>query len=132
MSVVGVGTDAVDIARARDILDRHGERATRRFLTDLEAHYVNGSALPARHFASRLAAKEATYKALQSLPGARGIGWLDIEVIRDDEGAPSLQLHGLAARVAAQAPGLIIHLSLTHSDHLAVAVAVAEQRTSNS
>lgn len=132
MSIIGVGTDAVDIYRAKEILDRHGERATRRFLTPLEAGYVSGSALPERHFASRLAAKEATYKALQPLPGARRISWLDIEVIRDDEGAPSLQLHGLAATVAAQTPGLVIHLSLTHSDHTAVAVAVAEQRSSNS
>jgi phosphopantetheinyl transferase (holo-ACP synthase) len=69
---------------------------------------------------------------MQTLPGARGICWLDIEVMRDDEGAPSLQLHGLAAKVAGHAPGLTIHLSLTHSDTTAMAFAVAEQRSSNS
>ena len=43
---------------------------------------------PTGHAAARIAAKEAVYKAMQSLPGARAIGWRDIEVTRDSGGPP--------------------------------------------
>lgn len=126
MSIVGVGTDVVDVARAQAMLDRFGTRATRRLLTASEAGYVQSCAVPARHFAARLAAKEAAFKALQSLPGARGIGWLDLEVVRGPNGAPALALHGTAAAAARHADGLTLHLSMSHSDTTAVAVVVAE------
>jgi holo-[acyl-carrier protein] synthase len=126
MSIVGIGIDLVDIVRARRMIDRYGERALRRLLTPTESSYVHGAADPARHLAARIAAKEAVYKALQSLPGARAISWLDIEVIRGPEGAPVAALTGRAEYVARSAPGLQVHLSLTHSDATAGAVAIAE------
>jgi holo-[acyl-carrier protein] synthase len=126
MSVIGLGIDLVDIVRVKALFDRHGERASRRLLTEAEARYVEGCADPALHAAARVAAKEAVYKALQSLPGARAIGWTEIEVLRGPEGAPFVALHGRAATVARSAPGLRIHLSLTHADGMAGAVAVVE------
>lgn len=126
MSIVGLGLDLVDLARARRMMERHGERALHRLLTPLEREYVLGAADPARHFAARVAAKEAVYKALQSLPGARAISWLDIEVVRGPEGAPVAALSGRAEEVARSAPGLVVHLSLSHSDGTAGAVAIAE------
>ena len=39
-----------------------------------------------------MAAKEAVYKAMQSLPGAPAKGWGDIEVTRDAEGRPAIRL----------------------------------------
>lgn len=126
VSVIGVGIDLVDIARVKALFARHGSRAERRLLTEAEAAYVNDSAEPARHAAARVAAKEAVYKALQSLPGARAIGWIDIEVVRGPEGRPGVRLHGRAAAVAQSAPGLRVHLSLTHAESMAGAMAVAE------
>jgi holo-[acyl-carrier protein] synthase len=126
MSIIGIGIDLVDIVRARRMIDRYGERALRRLLTPAESSYVHGAADPARHLAARIAAKEAVYKALQSLPGARAISWLDIEVVRGPEGAPVAALTARAEEVARSAPGLQVHLSLTHSDATAGAVAIAE------
>jgi holo-[acyl-carrier protein] synthase len=126
VSVIGVGIDLIDIARVQALFTRHGARAERRLLTDAEAAYVSGCAEPARHAAARIAAKEAVYKALQSLPGARAIGWTDIEVVRDPDGRPTVVLHGRAAEVVAPTPGLRLHLSLTHAEQTAGAVAIAE------
>ena len=126
MSIVGVGIDLVDLERARRLLARHGERALRRLLTAAERDYVLSAAEPARHFAARLAAKEAVFKALQALPGARAVSWLDIEVIRGPEGAPAAALTGRAETVARSLPGLVLHLSLTHSEATAGAVAIAQ------
>jgi holo-[acyl-carrier protein] synthase len=121
VSVVGVGTDLVEVERARAILARHGERALGRFLTEGERAYVMGKVDPAPHFAVRVAAKEAGYKALQSLAGMRAVGWHDLEVTHDSEGRPQLDRHGLAATIPAD---LRLHLSLTHTRGVAGAVAV--------
>ena len=73
-----------------------------RFFTDDERAYLATRPDPTGHAAARIAAKEAVYKALQSLPGARGVGWREIEVTRDGDGRPAIRLHGLAARLAAE------------------------------
>jgi holo-[acyl-carrier protein] synthase len=63
---------------------------------------------------------------MQSLTGARGVGWREIEVSRDSAGKPTIRLHGLAARLSDQNGGLRIQISLTHSATSAGAIAVVE------
>ena len=74
--------------------------------------------------AARVAAKEAVYKALQGTEDARGIGWREIEVVRDTFGRPSVQLHGRAAERLRELGGTAVLVSLTHTDDLAAAMAV--------
>ena len=124
VSVVGVGIDLVDIARVERMLADKGEHALGRLFTDEERAYLATRPAPAGHVAARIAAKEAVYKAMQALPGARAIGWRDLEVTRDSEGRPAIRLHGLAERLAAEQGGLQIQISLTHSSLSAGAVAV--------
>lgn len=126
MAVIGVGVDLVEIARAERMLERKGEQPLERLLTPGERAYVEGKDWPARHLAARFAAKEAVYKALQALEGARAIGWRDIEVVSGDAGRPVVALHGVALAVTEAAGGVRLHLSLTHTDLTAAAVAVAE------
>jgi holo-[acyl-carrier protein] synthase len=126
MAVIGVGIDLVEIERADRMLSRREEQALDRLLTPRERAYVEARGYPARHFAARLAAKEAVYKALQSLPGARAIGWREIEVISGEEGRPHLELHGLALELATAAGGVQLHVSLTHTEQTAGAVAIVE------
>lgn len=128
MSVVGVGMDLVELARVRRILSRRREQALAKFLSEQERAYVESRTDPVPHIAARIAAKEAVYKALQSLPGCRGVGWRDIEVWRDESGQPSVVLGGLAAEALAAHGPLQIHLSLTHTHLTAAAVAVLERR----
>ena len=79
---------------------------------------------PAEHVAVRLAAKEAVYKALQGSEEARGIGWREIEVVREQDGRPQVTLHGLAARRAKELDAAQVMLSLSHTHQAAVAVAI--------
>lgn len=125
--LLGVGMDLVDVARAQALLDRHGARILARLLCAKEREYVESMPLPARHFAARLAAKEAAYKALQLVPEARAIAWRDLEVAREASGAPRLVLHGQAAVVAGLVGPVRLHLSLTHSDLSAAAVVIITQ-----
>ena len=111
MNVIGVGVDLVDLDRVARLLSNKGEHAMQKFFTDEERAYLGTRPDPTGHAAARIAAKEAVYKALQSLPGARGVGWREIEVTRDDDGRPAIRLHGLAARLAAEHGGLAVQVS---------------------
>src|SRR5258705_3891138 len=97
MNVLGGGRGLDDIHRVVEMLERREEQALQKLLTAAEREFVLAQPVPARHVAARIAAKEAVYKALQSLPDARGVGWQDIEVLRSVHGRPSVQLHGVAA-----------------------------------
>ncbi len=123
--VLGVGVDAVEVARIRRAVDRWGEAFLTRVYTPVELARASGRDGPAR-LAARFAAKEAVMKAL-------GCGWgrvrfRDIEVTRDPGGRPRARLSGAAARLAERAGVVAVHLSLSHARGYAVAVAVAEGR----
>jgi holo-[acyl-carrier protein] synthase len=120
---VGLGVDAVEVARFRALLGRRPGLAARLF-TDVErADAGGGTADPAPRLAARFAAKEAAFKALGVGLGAAR--FREVEVRRLPSGAPQLGLSGRAAALAAQAgvEGLLV--SLTHTAHEAVAVVVA-------
>ena len=124
MNVIGVGVDLVDLERVSRLLSDKGAHVMHRFFTDEERAYLATRPDPTGHAAARIAAKEAVYKALQSLPGARAVGWRELEVTRDPDGRPAIRLHGLAAQLAAEHGGLLVQVSLTHSATSAGAVAV--------
>jgi holo-[acyl-carrier protein] synthase len=126
VTVIGVGIDLVDLERVRALLTNKGDHAMTRLFTESEREYLASRPDPTGHAAARIAAKEAVYKAMQSLPEARGVGWREIEVSRDLEGRPAIRLHGLAERLSREVGGLRIQVSLTHSPTSAGAIAVVE------
>jgi holo-[acyl-carrier protein] synthase len=126
--IVGLGVDAVDIARVDQLIARHRDRAVSRLFTEAEAAYACSRPDPIRHYAARLAAKEAAYKALAGNELARAIGWREIEVLPGADGSPALALHGRAARRATEIGAARVWVSLTHSDSSAVAVVIVEAR----
>lgn len=124
--IVGIGIDLVDIARVERLLSDRKDRALRRLFTEAEVAYARARAEPARHLAARIAAKEATFKALTAHPQARSIEWREMEVICGESGAPRLELSGLAASCAAELGANRWWISLTHSEAVAGAVVVVE------
>jgi len=127
--IVGVGVDAVDVARFRRLLDRRPRLAARCF-TETEQSDATGSADVAQSLAARFAAKEAVMKALGTGIGAFAL--TDVEVRRTTgsgatRNAPFLVLHGTAAELAGAQGAGRFHLSLTHTDDVAIAFVVAEQ-----
>jgi holo-[acyl-carrier protein] synthase len=71
----------------------------------------------------RFAAKEAVMKAMGV--GLGEVRLRDIEVRRAESGAPSVLLHGTAAEKAESMGIARWLLTMTHTDHLAEAIAVA-------
>jgi holo-[acyl-carrier protein] synthase len=125
--ILGIGVDAVEIARVEQMFAKRREQMLKRLFTDDELTFLNGKAFPAQHIAARLAAKEAAYKALSGNDLARGIGWREIEVFSQGDGSPRLRLHGRAATRFEELAAATIHISLTHSHATAVAVVIVER-----
>ena len=123
--VLGLGTDLIEIDRVEQTLERFGERFMQKIFTEDEIAYCQQKKQAAESFAARFAAKEATAKALGT-GISRGISWREIEVRREPGQRPTLHLHGRAAQRAEKMGVKHLHLSLTHSREIAMAVVVAE------
>jgi holo-[acyl-carrier protein] synthase len=121
--VVGVGVDAVDLDRLRRVLDRRSNMASRLF-TEAELAYARSAVDPVPRLSTRFAAKEATMKALGVGLGA--FPFVDVEVVRLGLDPPGLVLAGSARARARRAGVTRWHLSLTHTDQVAMAFVVAE------
>ena len=123
--IVGSGIDLVEIGRIQQSMDRYGSRFLDRVYTGAEQAYCLRKRKAAESFAARFAAKEAGAKALGT--GIRnGVSWLEIEVVREPSGRPTIQFHGRAAQFAARLGVARAALSITHTDTLAMASVVLE------
>lgn len=127
--IVGIGIDMVEVERMRSLLDRKGDRAMKRLFTLEELAYARAHPEPERQLAARVAAKEAAYKALSGNDLAKAIGWRELEVVSRRGQAPVLVLHGRAQARAAELGVDRVHLSITHTEHMAAAYVIAEGRS---
>lgn len=127
--ILGSGIDLVEIARIQQSLERFGQRFLNRVYTDAEQAYCLRKRKAAESLAARFAAKEAGAKALGT-GISRGVNWLEIEVIREPGGRPALRFLGRAAEIAEQLGVAHAALSLTHTNDLAMASVVLEDRRS--
>jgi holo-[acyl-carrier protein] synthase len=118
VATTGIGIDLVDVDRFRRLMERR-PRILERLFTESERRDAHDR--PER-LAARFAAKEATLKTLGA--GMGEAPWRSIEVTLNDAGAPSLVLHDRARELAgAQGVGYL-HVSLSHTEHLAAAFVV--------
>lgn len=121
--MIGIGIDVVEIERFRRSLERTPSMRDRLF-TATELAYVAPQADPVPSLAARFAAREAVMKTLGLGLGA--FGFQEVWVERAASGAPSLRVTGRALELADAAGVARWHLSLTHSDLVAIAYVVAE------
>ena len=127
MGVLGLGVDIVEIARFAAAMERGGQRFLDRLFLPSEQAYCSPQREPARCYAARFAAKEAIAKALGTGIGAQ-LGWRDMEVCRRENGAPHVVLHGTGAETAKTLGVSEVLLSMSHSEHCAVANAICSGR----
>ncbi|HWU76411.1 MAG TPA: holo-ACP synthase [Rhodanobacter sp.] len=117
-----VGIDLVSVSAIAESLQQFGERFLQRVFTAAEVAYaMSVPALSASRLAARFAAKEATRKALR----LDGIGWCDIEVVRQPDGACDIQLHGAARAIGGTD---LLALSMSHEGDHATAVVIVERK----
>ena len=123
--ILGTGIDIVNIERIDRLVTRWGDLFIRRVFTETEIDRCQRQARPSECFAIRFAAKEAFLKAV-GLGYREGIRWIDMEVVNDSMGKPSLFLHRKAMELVRT---LGIHhalLTLSHDRPYAVAHVLLE------
>jgi holo-[acyl-carrier protein] synthase len=123
--IVGLGIDIAEVARVKAAIERHGETFLRRLYTPKEREYCERFKNKYERYAGRFAAKEAAMKALGT-GWSRGVRWVDVEVVREKGGKPTLKLAGEANNVAERMGVKNIALSITHTAQQAFAQVIFE------
>jgi holo-[acyl-carrier protein] synthase len=123
--IVAIGIDMIEIARIEEIFARRGDRFLNRVFTEAEKEYCDRRASKMASYAARFAAKEAAMKALGT-GWAEGVAWRDVEIIIAGSGSPSIQLHGRALERMRKLNATRAHVSLTHTNDLAMAEVILE------
>jgi holo-[acyl-carrier protein] synthase len=114
--IYGVGTDLCSVVRMADALSRTANLKERLF-------HPNERELSDASLAARFAAKEALAKAIGN---PKLLSWVDIEIVKDELGKPSIELHGETKHRVASLGITSIQLSLSHEQELASAFVVLE------
>lgn len=120
MMKLATGVDLIEIARIETVMSRQGKAWLERIFTPAELEYCGKRA---ESLAGRWAAKEAVAKALGS--GIGDVAWKEIEILGDEQNAPTLTLHGAADRKAKELGLTNWSVSISHSQSHSVALVVA-------
>ncbi|KAF2115915.1 hypothetical protein BDV96DRAFT_61097 [Lophiotrema nucula] len=96
-----------------------------RNFTEKEITYCQKAGSPQASFTGKWSAKEAVFKSLGVQGKGAGAALKEIEILNDETGAPTVQLHGFANSEAKRVGVKKVNVSISHSDDQAVAVAVA-------
>jgi len=123
--IVGLGVDITEVERVRGAIERQGERLLKRVYTEKERSYCEKFKNKYERYAGRFAVKEATMKALGT-GWSRGVRWVDIEVVREMSGRPTLELHGEAKKIAGKLGVKHIAVTITHTASQALAQVIFE------
>jgi len=123
--IVGLGVDIAEVDRIAATIKRHGRPFLERVFTPVEIAYCERHRKAAERFAGRFAAKEAAMKALGT-GWRRGVRWVDIEVVRESSGKPTLKLFGASRAIADRLGVKNIALTITHTGNTALAEVIFE------
>lgn len=121
--LVGVGADLIDVERVRGVIERQGEKFIGRVFTDEERAYCGSMKHPYKHYAARFAAKEAVSKCFGTGIGAE-LGWRAVSVYHGERHQPLVRLDAQGAELLRRAGATHVHLTLSHTETMALAVAV--------
>lgn len=122
--MLSIGIDLIELARMERALSHARARFLQRVYTPAEQAFCRDRL---EELAVRFAGKEAVSKALGT--GLYGISWVEMEILPDPLGKPTITLYG---RALERARALNLNewaISLSHSDHYAIAMVAAQSVT---
>ncbi|MBA4068184.1 MAG: ACP synthase [Isosphaera sp.] len=129
MEIVGLGSQVMDCARVRKLIDAHGEAFLRQVYTDREVRYCNGKKQTTEQFAAVWAGKEAVFRALGTT-WRRGMSWTDVEVVCDTGGPPRVLVGGPTRELMAARGATQVLLTLAFCREFATATGIAVRGSS--
>jgi len=123
MSVVGIGTDLIEISRIEKMSISVRDRFALRVLTQIEYEKYQSLKSPSHYLAKRWAGKEAASKALGT-GIANGVSFQHFEIKTLASGQPQLILSNRAEELAYSLGAKTWHISLSDETHYATAFVV--------
>jgi len=121
--ILGIGIDLTEIKKIEESIQ--SEAFVRRVFTTVEMQSVEQYRNKAEHLAGKFATKEAFMKAIGA--GIRQEVWFtQIEVLNDELGKPQVQVRGEAGKRLGVLGAKQIHVSISHSGGMAVALVILE------
>ncbi len=121
--ILGVGIDLTEIKEIDESI--HRDAFVRKVFTPAEMQAVERYRNKAEHLAGKFAVKEAFMKAIGA--GIRQEVWFtQIEVLSEESGKPQVQVGGEAGRRLEEIGAKQVHVSISHSGGMAVAVVILE------
>src|SRR5438874_12797372 len=93
MVIVGIGTQVMECARVRTLIDQHAEKFLKQVYTDREITFCNEKKQTTENFSALWAAKEAVFRALGTT-WKRGMNWADVEVACETGTPPEVIVTG--------------------------------------
>lgn len=122
--ILSIGIDIVDIHEMEHSLQETGFQ--QKVFTSAELDAVRQYRSRTEHLAGKFAAKEAFMKAIGA--GIRQEVWFtQIEVLTDEAGKPYIRTSGEAEKRWQASEATQVHLSISHSAGVAVAVVILER-----
>ena len=125
--IKGIGIDLVDKSRIKNIHSKHGIRFENKILSlkELEELSKRNDSNKISYLSNNFACKEACSKVLgKGL--SNGVKFKDIEVLRNSNGGPFINLNGEASLIANDLKINNIHVSITDSKETSIAFVIGE------
>ncbi len=120
-NILGLGTDILEIERFKGVLTQHGQKFLDKLFSINEQEYCNRYQDPTSRYTVRFCAKEAVVKSL-GVGFGKEIAFLDIEILNDPSGKPTVKL---SAKASTHFGHPSFHISLSHSKNYATATVIA-------
>lgn len=128
MEIVGLGSQVMECARVRKLIEQHGEVFLKQVYTDREVQFCNGKSRTTEQFTALWAAKEAVFRALGTT-WKRGMNWNDVEVQCEATGAQHVVVSGATAELMAARGVSQIMLTTAFCREFATATGIAVRAT---
>src|SRR5262245_59659732 len=120
---MGLGTEIVECARVRSMIEEHGERFLERIYTPDELRWCQSRKNATEQFAVVWAAKEAVFKCLR-IASRAGSPWTQIEIDLSSE-VPRARIRGVLRDRMIEAGVGGVMLTTAFTRHHATATAIA-------
>ena len=126
--VNSVGVDLVRISEIKRLMDISGDVFIRRTFTEEEVARSQEVPNKSEYFATRFAAKEATFKAIAHFIKDRTFDLRIVETLCEPDGYPVIQINDDLKPLLDEAGVAALHVSLTHDGDYAMAFVIAEKK----
>ncbi len=120
--IIGIGVDITEVGRIKKNLEN--DRFVKKVYSRKEEEYLISRKFNAQTAAGLFASKEAVAKSLGT--GFSNFGPRHVEILKNDDGKPYVNLTGNAFKRAKELGITNIHLSISHTEEYATAFCIVE------